>query len=190
MKAEIAVVTVSGKAYYLIVKELKRRNIPFLSLTPNEEVPLEIKVVITTEEEQNLIAHGEVLTLRNGMPLETVVNLALQMASGKEYGKIVIGVDPGEVFGLAVLADGKVVETCNCFSIEETLEKIKNILGNLKVNPSTSISVSDLGWVGGDQFDGMGLRGLVNFMCRRLALLFLPSLGLHSRVMMAWTTNS
>ena len=44
MKAKIAVATVSGKAYYLIVSELKKKNVPFLSLTPNERIPMEVKV--------------------------------------------------------------------------------------------------------------------------------------------------
>ena len=49
MKTNIAVVTVSGKAYYLILRELKKRKIPFLSLTPKDSIPFNIKVVITTD---------------------------------------------------------------------------------------------------------------------------------------------
>jgi hypothetical protein len=142
MKAKIAVATVSGKAYYLIVKELKRKNIPFLSLTPNEQIPIEIKVVITTEKEQPLINHEKILVYRDGVEPEALINEALQIIQGKEYyEKIVIGVDPGEVFGLAVLADGKVIETGNCFSVKETLDKIKSALKNLENTPTTSVSV-------------------------------------------------
>ena len=142
MKAKIAVATVSGKAYYLIVNELKKRNIPFLSLTPTEPIPTEIKVVITTEKERPLIKHEKVLTFRNGMEQEALINQALQIVEGKEsYEKIVIGIDPGEVFGLAVLADGKVLETENCFSIKETLDQIEKILKNFRDTHATSISV-------------------------------------------------
>jgi hypothetical protein len=142
MKAKIAVATVSGKAYYLIVSELKKKNVPFLSLTPNERIPIEVKVVITTEEERPFIKHEKVLTLKGEMEPEALVNQAMQVAQGKErYEKIVIGVDPGDVFGLAVLADGNVVETGNCFSIEETLDKIKSVLKNFKNDPVTSILV-------------------------------------------------
>jgi len=142
MKAKIAVATVSGKAYYLIVNALKKKHMSFLSLTPNEPIPIEIKVVITTEEERYLITHEKVLTFRDGMEPEALINQTLQIAQGKEcYEKIVIGVDPGEVFGLAVLADGKVVETGNCFSAKETLDKIGKILKNLKDTPKTSVSV-------------------------------------------------
>lgn len=142
MKAKIAVATVSGKAYYLIVNELKKKNAPFLSLTPNDQIPIEVKVVITTEEEQPLIKHEKVLTFREGKEPEALVNQALRVVQGKEcYKKIVVGVDPGEVFGLAVLADGKVAETGNCFSVEETLDKIRSILKNFKSDPTPSISV-------------------------------------------------
>jgi len=142
MKAKIAVATVSGKAYYLIVNELKRKNIPFISLTPNNIIPIEIKVVITTKEEQHLIDHEKFLVYHDGVEPEALINEALQIIQGKEYyEKIVIGVDPGEVFGVAVLADGKVIETGNCFSVEETLDKIKKILRNLEKIPITSVSV-------------------------------------------------
>jgi hypothetical protein len=142
MKAKIAVATISGKAYYLIVKELKKRNVPFLSLTPKDPIPIEVKVVITTEDEKSRIDHERVLTYRKGVELEAIINQALQIAQGKEhYERIVIGVDPGEIFGLAVLADGKVIETGNCSSIEETLSKIRDTLKNFEKTPATSVSI-------------------------------------------------
>ncbi len=142
MKAKIAVATVSGKAYYLIVNELKNRNIPFISLTPYDPVPMEIKVVITTEKERPMIRHKNVLTLRDGEDVQALINQALQQAEGKSgYEEIVIGVDPGEVLGLAVLADGKVIKTGNCFSIKETVDEIGKILESLKDAQVGSITV-------------------------------------------------
>lgn len=141
MKEKIAVATVQGKAYYLIVSELKKRNLPFLSVIPGQVIPAEVKAVITTKEEQHQVNHEKVLVLEDVEP-EALVNMALQIIDGKShYEKIVIGVDPGEVFGLAVLADGKVIETGNCFSIEETTKKIGDILRNLEKNPATLTSV-------------------------------------------------
>ncbi|MEM3442236.1 MAG: hypothetical protein QW667_00545 [Candidatus Bathyarchaeia archaeon] len=141
MKEKIAVATVSGKAYYLIVSELKRRNIPFLSLTPNERIPVEIKVVITTEGEKKSINHENVLAYKEGMRPEELINEALQILQGREYEKIVIGVDPGEVFGVAILADGKVIETGNCFSVGEISAKIKDYLKTIRRTAATSVSV-------------------------------------------------
>lgn len=142
MKTKIAVATVCGKDYYLIVNELKRRNSPFLSLTPYESIPLETKVVVTTEKEKSLIKHHRILVFQQGMRAETLVNEALRIIEGKEFFEnITIGIDPGEVFGLAVLADGKVIETANCFSVEETLNKIVDVISNLKGSQVASVSV-------------------------------------------------
>lgn len=142
MKANVAVATVSGKAYYMIVNELRNKNVPFLSLTPMEPIPVEIKAVITTEKEKHLINHEKVLEYKDGDDPEPIVAEALRIIQGKEYcEKLVIGVDPGEVLGLAVLADGKVIETDNCFSVGQTLEKIRSILRSIQNAPMASISV-------------------------------------------------
>jgi hypothetical protein len=142
MKAKIALATVSGKAYYLIVNELKRKNLPFLSLTPGEAVPIEVEVVITTQGEKELVSHKRLLVYENNMAVESLVNEATKIAAGKEYfDKITVGIDPGDVVGIAVLADGKVIVTANCFSIEETLDEIVYVLKAFENVHLTSVSV-------------------------------------------------
>jgi hypothetical protein len=141
MKATVAVATVQGKAYFLIVNALRERNLVFLSLIPGEPVPTEVKVVITTEKEKHMINHEKVLVYDSKTEPDNVVNEAVKILQGKEsYEKIVIGIDPGKVFGLAVIADGKVNETENCFSTQEVLSKIKNIIKNVDVS-ATAVSV-------------------------------------------------
>ncbi|MCW4047446.1 MAG: hypothetical protein NWE99_07800 [Candidatus Bathyarchaeota archaeon] len=141
MKAKVAVATVQGKAYFLIVEKLRERNIPFVSLIPGEPIPAEVKVAITTQKERQLINYDKVLVYDAETEPDTIVNEALKALEGKEsYEKIVIGIDPGDVFGLAVIADGKVNETENCFSIQEATSKIKSILKNVDVS-ATSVSV-------------------------------------------------
>jgi hypothetical protein len=141
MKAEVAVATVQGKAYFLLVNKLREKSMAFLNLIPGEPVPAEIKVVITTEEERDLIKHDRVLVYDSQTEPDTVINEAMKILQGKKsYEKIVIGIDPGEVFGLAVIADGKVGETSNCFSLQEVLDKIKTILKYADVS-STAVSI-------------------------------------------------
>jgi len=141
MKAKVAVATVSGKAYFLIVNKLRERNIAFISLIPSEPVPTEVKVVITTEQEKHRINHEKILVYEGETDSDTVVNEVMKILQGKEvYEKIVIGIDPGEVLGLAVIADGKVFETENCFSIQEALNKIRNTIKNVDFS-STAVSI-------------------------------------------------
>jgi len=133
MKAKIAVATVSGKAYYLLVNELKTRGLDFLSLTPQESVPIDIEVVITTATERHFIKHSKVLVYTNETDPAEVVNEAVRTLQGKKSREtIVVGVDPGKTFGLAVLSDGNVLETVTCSSIEETVSTIVNALAKLQ----------------------------------------------------------
>ena len=130
MREEIAVATVSGKAYYLLVKELKERRLPFLSLRPQDSIPLDVKVVITTKKEQHLVTHPSVLVFEEETGPSKVVNEALRIVLGKQrYEKMVIGIDPGETFGVAILSDGRVLETLNCPSLKETVDTVLKVLG-------------------------------------------------------------
>ena len=106
MRPRIALATVSGRAYYKLVNELERKGLPFLSLRPWDPVPLGIKVVVTTNEERHLIEHPSVLVLENGSNSAAVIDMALLRIRGKQnYEKVVVGVDPGKTYGVAILGD-------------------------------------------------------------------------------------
>jgi len=125
MKAKIALATVSGRAYYKLVNELKRKELLFWSLKPWDPIPLDAKVVITTNEERHYVTYPNVLIFDYESDPEMVVNEAIRIAQGKQsYEKLVIGVDPGKTYGVAVLGDDNVLKTTNCSSLEETLSAI------------------------------------------------------------------
>ena len=141
MKEKVAVATVEGKAYFLIVNELREQNISFISLVPGEPVPAEVKVVITTEKEKHLVKHEKILIFTSENELDDLVNEVKRILQGKEaYEKIVIGIDPGEAIGLAVIADGKVIEEGNCFSTQEVINSIIKTIRNVNFS-LTSVSV-------------------------------------------------
>ena len=125
MKAKIAVATVSGRAYYELVKELKRKNLPFSSLKPWDPIPLDIKVVITTREESHQVSHPQVLLFEQGTNPESVVDEAILIIQGKRsYERVVVGVDPGKTTGIAILGDDKVLETLASSNIEEAINLV------------------------------------------------------------------
>ena len=132
MKSEVAIATINGKAYFLLISELKERNINFLSIVPGDSVPLEAKAVITTEKERPLISHEKVLIYDETTDPVAVVNEAVKILQGKEsYDKIVVGIDPGEVTGLATLADGKIIHTKVCLSMIEIQKEVKSTIDNV-----------------------------------------------------------
>jgi hypothetical protein len=125
MKEKAAVATVEGKAYFLIVNELKEQNIPFISLVPGDPIPAEIKAVITTEKEKPKIKHEKILVFQDENELDALIGEIKRILLGKEvYERIIIGVDPGEAIGLAMVADGKVIMESNCYSIPEVINSI------------------------------------------------------------------
>ena len=141
MKEKVAVATVKGKAYFLIVNDLREQHIPFVSLVPGEPLPSEVKVVITTERERQMIKHQRTLIFHEESEIDTLVNEAKRILQGKEaYEKIIVGIDPGEAIGLAAIADGKVIEKSNCFSTAELTNCILKMVRSVNFSV-TSVSV-------------------------------------------------
>lgn len=129
MKEKVAVATVQGKAYFLIVKALREQNIPFISVVPGGPMPYRVKLIVTTEKEKNKVNYDKVLIFQGESELENLISEIKATLLGKEaFEKIVIGIDPGEVIGVAVLADGKVIEEGNCYSSHEMVSSILKVL--------------------------------------------------------------
>jgi hypothetical protein len=131
VKEKVAVATVEGKAYFLIVNQFREQNILFESLVPGEPVPLDVKVVITTGVEKHLVNFEKTLIFHDESELDKLVSEVKIILRGKQaYEKIVIGIDPGEVIGLAAIADGNTILETNCFNIKEVISCITKMIRN------------------------------------------------------------
>lgn len=129
MFGAVAIVTTSGKAYYRLVEGLRKRGVPFVSLRPEDAVPLSVKVVITTGEEEKKIRFPKVLVYNEDEDPTDVIEKALQILSGKStYNQVVVGVDPGKTLGIAVMGDGNLLRSMNVFDTEEAAQKILRAL--------------------------------------------------------------
>jgi hypothetical protein len=129
MKGKVAVATVQGKVYYLVVNALQENDINFFSLIPGEHVPTRAKLVITTEEEKAKVDYPKILVFHDESDLDSMVLEVKKTLLGKEVcGKIIIGIDPGEAIGLAVLADGKLIEEGNFYNSRELVNAILKII--------------------------------------------------------------
>jgi hypothetical protein len=162
MRAKIAIVTVSGKAYYQLVNELKQRRIFFSSLVPGEPIAPSIKAVITTDKEKSLLNHPNIIIYDPETEPSDAVNEAMRAIRDKEiYDEVIIGVDPGKTFGVAILGDGIVLKTEDGLSLEKTID---TILTGLKKNPGKILRVRI----------GSGIPKLAEELSRRLKIA-LPS---------------
>jgi len=133
MSAQIAVATLSGRVYYAVVNELKKRGVPFLSLKPSDPIPVYVKVIVTTIAEKSKIKHRHILTCDATKDVEKIVDKALQIMSGKTvYRRVVIGIDPGKTFGVAVLGDERVLKMLSYSTVRETVNSASEVLEDLR----------------------------------------------------------
>ncbi|MFA5572390.1 MAG: hypothetical protein WC046_05680 [Candidatus Bathyarchaeia archaeon] len=140
MKEKVAVATVQGKVYYFIANALREKGISFFSLIPGEPIPSRAKLVITTNGEKGLVDYPKILIYQGEEELDSLLMEIKKILSGKEtYEKIIIGIDPGEVIGLAILADGKIMLECNCYSGRELVNSILKILKTINFSVTSVI---------------------------------------------------
>ncbi len=123
----IGILTQDFRIYYDVIKILKTRNIPFISLTGETPIPTDVEVVITSMDEAPGIDFPKIVKV--GDDIELAVNQAHRMLFGKdEYKKLIIGIDPGERPGMAVIGDGEVITTDQISSPESITKHIRTIL--------------------------------------------------------------
>ncbi len=113
----LAVATDNFEFYYDIVKELKQRNIPFVSLSPQDTIPDNVGVVLTSVHEKPIVEYDNVIGVDKDVRMG--IRIALNALSGKStYQRLVVGIDPGFRPGVALIGDGKLLETAYAESPE------------------------------------------------------------------------
>ena len=106
----IVVATADFELYHEVVTTLRDRDVDFTTVEPGEELPDRTSVVVTGEDDRVSVPEGaEVVRASAGEPRRAIeAMLALTRGGG---GQTVVGVDPGERPGIAVLVEGVVVAT-------------------------------------------------------------------------------
>jgi hypothetical protein len=121
----IGVVVNDIKASYSVIRELKAKRIPFVLLKPGEQAPNHVTASIICGDADSSVQDKEVRY--NGDARNTVLR-AISLSKGREeFELVVVGVDPGESTGIAVIADGDFLEG---YTVEKTLaeDEVKMIL--------------------------------------------------------------
>ena len=125
----LGVQTADFRVYYDLVQALRAREVPFVPIGPGEDVPPNVGVVVTTAAEAPLVDHPLVVPYTT--PEETLAE-ALRLLHGPgAFRHCVIGVDPGERPGVAVLADGKLLRLIHAPHPEAVREAVQGVLASL-----------------------------------------------------------
>jgi len=115
--------------YHDLLKVLKRRKVPYVSLPSIDHIPSRIGVILTSNNELHDMKSTKVIAADAYDNLDHAVDLALQMLIGKElYLKIYIGIDPGEHPGIAVVGDDILLQKTYVESPEKIITMVKRFL--------------------------------------------------------------
>ncbi len=124
----IAVMTEDFSVYYDLVKALKERRTPFTSLSFSDKIPANIGIIFTTSEEQSRIRFDQILTVTEQDDISLMIDKALKIIEGKDkFGSLIIGIDPGQRPGVAVLGDGEILNVYQLSSPEEIVNIFKQV---------------------------------------------------------------
>lgn len=103
-QAVIALATEDFEAYLDLSRQLRAAGVPFETHAPDGPIPGHVSVVITTAAEEHRVPHDRVVVYTT--PEATVEDTVRSLKGLTEVRQLVLGIDPGERPGLAVVADG------------------------------------------------------------------------------------
>ncbi|HEC80964.1 MAG TPA: hypothetical protein ENI42_00860 [Thermoplasmatales archaeon] len=125
----IGVYTKDFSLYHDLMNALKFKGLEFVVLSNPGRIPSKVGVVITSSLEKKSVVCKNVVAADNFRNARDAVDKALQILRGKEhYREMVVGIDPGEYPGVALLGDGKVVQTWCTSSTEETIGLVRRLI--------------------------------------------------------------
>jgi hypothetical protein len=145
---EVGVATEDGRSYYQITSLLKSIHVPYVDIiigTPDpsipprlattpEQLPKNLKLVITTRRERLRVPGGNISCIED---LGEDVAVAKQRIFSALYSShdadwFVVGIDPGERTGVAAFFGDHEVESSVAISVDDTLTRVEKLLDNAK----------------------------------------------------------
>lgn len=124
----IGLVTEDFRFFHTMVRLLKEREEPFISLGFNDPIPDNVGVIITSNAERDRVGFGTIVT--DGDP-DIAFKAARSLLRGKRFTKVVVGIDPGRTTGLAVIGDGRMIDTELVYCPEDVTETLARMTRNL-----------------------------------------------------------
>lgn len=125
-KKIIGLLTKDSRLYFDLVKVLRARRLEFRSLEFHSSINFDIGVVLTSEDELADIDFEPKIGVADAYQ---GVRMAIQALCGKSVIKeLIIGVDPGDYPGIAVLADGEMIEALQANTIDQSIKILGDML--------------------------------------------------------------
>jgi hypothetical protein len=135
----LGIYTMNFSLYYDLINTLKKRKIPYVLLSSLYHIPSKIGVILTSNNEIHDIKLSKVIAADAYDTIDHAIDLGLQMLIGKDlYSKVIIGIDPGDKPGIAVVGDDILIQKLNVETPEKVVTMIKRII---KEYPATEVFI-------------------------------------------------
>ena len=105
----IVVATEDFEVYHEVVTELRERGIDFTTVEPGAEIPASTAALVTSADEHPSVDDVPIIHAEAGSPRSAIEEVVAVLRG--EDGRTVVGIDPGEMPGIAVLSGDQVVAT-------------------------------------------------------------------------------
>ncbi|MBU4490878.1 MAG: hypothetical protein KKD69_00240 [Euryarchaeota archaeon] len=113
-----------------MIEEARSRRLNLIVLTPSQPIPVNVRVIITTEDESEDIDFSRDRIVIVDKPQATL-DKAISLLFGEDFEQVIIGIDPGKYPGMAVLGNNKTISVHHV-SVGEVCPLIKRIMRDYK----------------------------------------------------------
>jgi hypothetical protein len=124
----IGLVTEDFRFFHRMVHLLKERREPFVSLGLDDPIPESVGAIITTNSERERVRFPTVVSDDNP---DFAFKAARSVLRGKRFSRLVVGIDPGRMPGIAVFGDGRIIDTEQVYCPEDVTETLIRMTWNL-----------------------------------------------------------
>jgi hypothetical protein len=119
----LGILTSDFRIYYELISALKKRDLPFASLSFEQTIPQNVGVIITTEDEKENIDFPKMVLISKDIDL--TIDIAQRTLRGKDiFQKLIVGIDPGKRPGVAIIGDGEILATAQVSSPEKVRHRV------------------------------------------------------------------
>jgi hypothetical protein len=133
------IATVHGRQYYKIISALKLMDIRFDSVSPEEAAVSNAKVIITTEDEAQIVRRKDALldTELDKCPALLKAKILRNIMGDHHDDQLTIGIDPGDRIGISIIylhnEIGSIVESSFTSTIQLISALVQGITSKKKV---------------------------------------------------------
>jgi hypothetical protein len=144
LQSKVAVATVHGRPYYKIISALKLMDIRFDSLSPEEAAVSNAKVIITTEDEAQIVRRKDVLldTELDKCPTLLKAKILRNIMGDFHDDQLTIGIDPGDRIGISIIYLHNEIDSIVESSLTSTIHLISPLLSGI-VSKKKIIRIGD-----------------------------------------------